>query len=138
MKDVIKLQPKAEPLQPEEAREAVSAPKGEYSAPKLKLYGAVTELTAGSNGPNTDVGGKLRSDRRVKQNIVRVGDHRLGFGVYLFEYMPHAGSAGTHFGVMADEVEPIVPHAVSTDPDGFKRVDYAVLGIRDFGGAAVH
>ena len=30
---------------------------------------------------------------------------------------------------MADEVEGIVPEAVSLDADGFRRVDYARLGI---------
>lgn len=34
------------------------------------------------------------------------------------------------FGVMADEVEALVSQAVVMHPDGYKRVDYAQLGIR--------
>ncbi len=36
---------------------------------------------------------------------------------------------GRQFGVMADEVEAVLPQAVVMHPDGYKRVDYALLGI---------
>jgi hypothetical protein len=38
---------------------------------------------------------------------------------------------------MADEVEAVLPQAVVMHPDGYKRVDYALLGI-DFPGQTVH
>jgi hypothetical protein len=74
------------------------------------------------------------SERYLKKRIVRVGDHPLGFGLYLFDYKPEyrdlAGAGhGRQFGVMIDEVEPIVPQAVSMGEHGFKLVDYAMLGI---------
>ena len=75
----------------------------------------------------------LSSDRRVKRNIVRVGDHPLGIGLYLFDYDPERGARWGHdrqFGVMADEVEAVMPAAVSVGADGYKQVDYAMLGIR--------
>ena len=72
------------------------------------------------------------SDRRVKRNIVRVGDHPLGIGLYLFDYDPERSARWGHdrqFGVMADEVETVMPAAVSVGADGYKQVDYAMLGI---------
>jgi hypothetical protein len=76
--------------------------------------------------------GPMVSDLRAKENILRIGTHPLGFGLYLFNYKPQwrerCGS-GRQFGVMADEVEAVVPHAVSTGSDGYKQVDYAMLGI---------
>ena len=35
---------------------------------------------------------------------------------------------------MADEVEAVLPQAVVMHPDGYKRVDYALLGIGSGGG----
>ena len=61
-----------------------------------------------------------------------MGDHPLGFGLYLFHYRPqyHAKwGDGRQFGVMADEVQPVMSAAVSTHADGIKRVNYALLGI---------
>lgn len=37
---------------------------------------------------------------------------------------------GRQFGVMADEVETVIPEAVSARPAGYKQVDYALLGVR--------
>ena len=61
-----------------------------------------------------------------------VGRHSLGFGLYLFNYKAEFRNAyghGRQFGVMASEVEAIVPAAVSEGPLGHKTVDYAMLGI---------
>jgi hypothetical protein len=64
------------------------------------------------------------SDRRLKRNIVRVGTHALGIGLYEFSYI---GSTVRHTGVMAQEVLTVRPNAVITGPDGFYRVDYGAL-----------
>ncbi len=72
------------------------------------------------------------SDRNVKENIVRIGEHPLGIGLYLFDYKPafrDQWGHGRQFGVMAQEVETVMPAAVCTHPDGYKMVDYAMLGI---------
>ena len=73
-------------------------------------------------------GGFKGSDRRIKENIELVGrDERTGLNLYEFEYK---GGSGKRFvGVMADEVEPYMPEAVYTMPDGFKAVNYTLLGI---------
>ena len=74
----------------------------------------------------------MTSERRLKENIVEVGRHPLGIGLYLFNYKPEfrEGGEGRQFGVMVDEVEAVMPEAVSVHPDGYKRVDYSLLGVR--------
>ena len=62
------------------------------------------------------------SDRRLKRNIRRIGTHRLGIGLYEFDYI-----WGEHsHGVMADEVMAVMPAAVSMH-DGYAAVDYGMI-----------
>lgn len=70
--------------------------------------------------------GVLVSDRRLKQDIVRVGTHSLGIGLYEFSYV---GRTGRHTGVMAQEVLSVAPHAAILGADGFYRVDYGAIGL---------
>ena len=122
------------------AKSGISAPNSDesgkrgYSSPKLTIYGSVRDLTGSSSGTVGDGAGMnmLPSDRAYKADVVRVGTHPAGFGLYVFEYAPKFRDAfghGRQFGVMADEVEAIVPDAVSIGQDGYRRVDYARLGI---------
>jgi hypothetical protein len=62
------------------------------------------------------------SDRRLKSNIVRIGTHPLGIGVYEYDIF-----GGRQRGVMADEVEAVMPEAVSTHESGYKMVNYGLL-----------
>ena len=111
-----------------------------YEKPHLKLFGNVSALTTGGSlSGSENTGNKAGfmstgSDRSLKQNIVKIGDHYLGFGLYLFDYKPelcdHLDLAiDRQFGVMADEVEKIMPEAVAVHPDGYKMVNYQMLGI---------
>lgn len=110
-----------------------------YQRPRLRLYGRVAQLTQGTGTVGSDGGQTMtmnpQSDRRLKTNIVRVGEHRLGIGLYLFDFKPEFrdrwGSA-RQFGVMADEVEAVLPEAVSVHADGYKIVDYGRLGIERY------
>ena len=63
----------------------------------------------------------MLSDRRLKSEIKRVGTHKLGIGIY--EYRIHGQK---QIGVMADEVEKVMPSAVK-EINGYKAVDYAQL-----------
>lgn len=115
--------------------------KKNYTIPRLINYGNVRTLTqAGTgrffesafnpNNPNNP--NRKPSDRITKQNIVRIGDHPFGIGLYLFDYRPEYREEyghGRQFGVMADEVETVMPEAVSIHPDGYKMVDYGMLGV---------
>jgi hypothetical protein len=115
--------------------------KSPYRAPMLLVYGKVALLTqsaAGScfndgNGCAPVPGGtRMNSERRLKENVVRIGTHPLGVGLYLFDYKNEyreMWGQGRQFGVIAEEVERTMPEAVSVTLDGYKLVDYGLLGI---------
>jgi len=113
-----------------------------YTSPRLVKYGQVGTLTQGgsANGAEgtdsktglPDMKTMIASDRAIKTNIVKVGVHPSGVGLYLFRYNAEFREKcghGLQFGVMADEVEAVLPDAVALYPDGYKRVNYALLGI---------
>jgi hypothetical protein len=119
-----------------------------YGSPVLTKFGRVKDLVkAGSHG--TSEGNyhsgcstshdrcKPCSDRRLKEDLVRIGTHASGIGLYLFtfkhEYRDALGH-GRRFGVIADEVELVLPDAVSVAANGYNCVDYAMLGIELAGG----
>ena len=69
------------------------------------------------------VGYGAASDRRLKSNIVRIGTHSLGIGLYEYDIFGER-----QLGVMADEVEQVMPEAVTTHPTlGYKMVRYDLL-----------
>lgn len=61
------------------------------------------------------------SDRRLKENIKKIGTADNGLPIYSYNLK---GSPRTQIGFMADEVEKVNPEAVITHPSGFKLVDY--------------
>ena len=90
------------------------------------IYNAKSASAAATNSAIIGAGGALlSSDRRLKKNIKRIGTHVLGIGLYTWDYL-----WGQPFsGVMADEVEQVMPEAVVTHPSGFKMVNYSMLGL---------
>ena len=62
------------------------------------------------------------SDRRLKSNIERIGTHPLGVGIYEYDIFDRH-----EIGVMADEVEQVMPEAVIVGHDGYKRVAYGMF-----------
>ena len=106
-----------------------------YQPPNLVTYGLVRQLTQNGNGSGNDgtnaPGMTMKSDERLKTNIRKVGEHPDGFGLYLFVYKSEFQDcgAGRQFGVMAQEVELIIPEAVSIGENGYRQVNYALLGI---------
>ena len=68
-----------------------------------------------------------RSDTRLKTDIVCVGKLDNGLSLYRFRYL---WSDTFYVGVMAQEVERVVPDAVSRGDDGYLRVNYDRLGLR--------
>ena len=71
---------------------------------------------------------KAFSDRRLKTDIAAVGvDERTGLTIYEFRYI--ANPERLWRGVMADEVQIVMPGAVSRDRNGHLSVNYALLGI---------
>ena len=73
--------------------------KKKYNSPALQLFGKLNRLTQGSGGRGNDGGGVMSmggnmgmnmgmtmSDRKTKENIIMIGTHPLGIGLYLFDY----------------------------------------------------
>ncbi len=120
--------------------------KRPYQTPALIRYGDVRVLTQGGSSSLYEAedgnSGMCKtssprticpSDRSVKENLVLIGKHPMGFGLYLFDYkasFKDRFGAARQFGVLADEVEAVMPQAVGRFPEGFKGVDYDMLGIQ--------
>lgn len=62
------------------------------------------------------------SDRRLKSNIVRIGTHPIGVGIYEYDIF-----GGRQIGVMAQELMDVMPEAVHQHPSGYLMVDYGRL-----------
>ena len=82
------------------------------------LYSGIGSIAGAGLVP----GGFLRSDIRLKSNIVKVGEHPKGFGIYEYDIDGYRER-----GVLAQEVEKIMPEAVMEHPDGYKMVNYGAL-----------
>ena len=72
-------------------------------------------------------GGGRRSDIRLKHDIVLVGRLSDGLGVYRFVYN---GGHTPYVGVIAQEVQQLIPQAVERGSDGYLRVHYDQLGLK--------
>jgi Protein of unknown function (DUF3300)/Chaperone of endosialidase len=72
-------------------------------------------------------GGGRRSDITVKHDIVLLGHLANGLGYYRFSYN---GSDHAYVGVMAQEVQQVMPQAVVRDRDGYLRVYYDKIGVK--------
>jgi len=88
------------------------------------MMGGLFGLGSASLG-NTSL---FASDPVVKENIQRIGELDNGLILYTFEYKDEYKDEhghGTHIGVMADEVEKLMPEAIEMHPDGYRMVNYA-------------
>jgi hypothetical protein len=103
---------------------------GQILGSQSNLYGQSMQGQQEIYGALIGAGGRLAaaSDRRLKENIELVGrDERTMLPLYEFEYK---GGDGRRFlGVMADDVEKVFPEAVIEMSNGYKAVDYDLLGI---------
>ena len=107
-----------------------SAPAGSqtsqpiYGNPKGEALGTAAQLAA--------TAAMFFSDVNTKKNITKVGSLPNGLNLYTYEYKdefkddPKAGH-GLQFGVLAHEVEKVIPEAVSVDKSGYKVVNYSYL-----------
>ncbi|WBL76750.1 DUF3300 domain-containing protein [Bradyrhizobium xenonodulans] len=80
----------------------------------------------GGGGFRGGGGGGRRSDIALKHDIALLGHLPNGLGYYRFSYI---GSDKTYVGVMAQEVEQVMPDAVTRGSDGYLRVYYEKLGL---------
>jgi Protein of unknown function (DUF3300)/Chaperone of endosialidase len=86
---------------------------------------AGTHSRAQSAGSGARGGGR-RSDVRLKHDLALLGRLDNGIGFYRFSYN---GSDKAHVGVIAQEVQTVMPQAVARDRDGYLRVFYNKLGL---------
>lgn len=109
-------------------------PKGYTGSTNINVGGGggAVPQPSGENGifgtgiSGQDVGAvatiaSLFSDRRLKTNVVKIADDPRGFGIYKYEMF-----GKPDWGVMADEVEKVIPEAV-TRCAGYQMVDYGRL-----------
>ena len=71
--------------------------------------------------------GGRRSDVALKHDIILLGRLDNGLGFYRFSYN---GSEQAYVGVMAQEVQTIMPEAVVRGQDGYLMVFYDKLGLK--------
>lgn len=64
------------------------------------------------------------SDRRLKRDVVKIGERPDGLGVYSYRYL---SGVARYIGVMAQEVLNLKPEAVVTLPSGWLAVNYGAL-----------
>ncbi len=72
-------------------------------------------------------GGRRRSDFRLKHEITLLGHLNNGLGFYRFVYN---GGQRAYVGVIAQEVQRVVPDAVTRGRDGYLRVHYDKVGLK--------
>jgi len=65
------------------------------------------------------------SDITVKRDSIKVGQLDNGLNLYRFKYL---WSDKEFVGVMAQEVQEVLPEAVFQTPDGLLNVDYDMVG----------
>jgi hypothetical protein len=80
----------------------------------------------GGGGRGGGGGGGRRSDVALKHDIILLSRLDNGLGFYRFSYN---GSERAYVGVIAQEVQTVVPEAVVRGRDGYLRVFYDKLGL---------
>ena len=111
-----------------------TAGRNAQQAAKLQAVGQVLQGAGesasiyGTGGFTGNTGFSGFSDRRLKQDIVRIGtDETTALPLYEFSYIWNP--VERFIGVMADEVEQLFPQAIINTDLTFKMVNYDLLGI---------
>ena len=98
---------------------------------QLAAYNAQQAAQGGFMGGLMNLGGAAitrYSDIRLKKNIKKIGKLHDGINIYSFNYINRKDlPKGEQIGVMAQEVEKVIPEAVTTMADGYKAVNYALI-----------
>lgn len=95
-----------------------------YSNPLANAIGGIAGIAGiGSSLYNLWPAISAISDRRLKDDIERIGTHSNGLPIYSFRYK---GDPVSRVGFMADEVEKVHPEAVMEGYGSYKMVNYAL------------
>jgi hypothetical protein len=123
-------------VEPPEANAVVYCAAGVYRAGCVARPGAVVRPGVVRHGGVASVRGVARrttrrvvrrSDMMLKHDISLLGYLDNGLGFYRFSYN---GSDKAYVGVMAQEVQTVMPAAVLRGSDGYLRVFYNKLGLK--------
>ncbi len=95
---------------------------GGAGAARVSVGGGGGGMRGGGGG-----GPGRRSDINAKHDIVLIGRLDNGLGFYRYAY---SGSEKLYVGVMAQEVQNVMPEAVVRGRDGYLRVFYEKLGLK--------
>ena len=118
----------------------LSSPGSTPSGDRLQVFGDIRVGDSGTNGcvknfAGTQLTGTCVSDRRLKKNITPFGsvlDQVAALQPVHFDWRTtefpdrHFGESRT-YGLIAQDVEEVLPELVVTGKDGFKAVDYTEL-----------
>ncbi len=94
--------------------------------PVMQNVGAAAFMDALSIGASigTMVGA---SDRRLKENIKKIGESISGLGIYTFNYI---GKVKKYIGTMSDDVKKLFPEAVVIMDNGYEGVRYDLIDVQ--------
>ena len=102
---------------------------------QLAAYQAQTQAMGGMMGGLGSIGGMLgaaaimqpqTSDERLKTDIRKVGELNLPGGTVPIKSFRYHGSPTRNLGLIAQDLEPVLPQAVQTNPaTGLKSINYA-------------
>ena len=104
---------------------AITAPQIAQAQQQQSMYNAL--MGGLSSLGSAGILGYSLSDVRLKRDITEIGRLDNDIGLYRFRYI---WDDQPYIGVMAQEVEGIVPEAVVYDASGYLRVNYARLGLQ--------
>ena len=115
--------PSFQPAGKAETPDYMGALKSQYDA----QLGAVNAQNAASANTMSGLGSLastafMFSDRRLKRNIKRVGEHAIGVGIYEYTMM-----GSPQRGVIAQEVQAVRPDLVKRHASGYLMVNYGGL-----------
>jgi hypothetical protein len=103
-----------------------SAGAGAGGGRTVGMGGGGARSMGASRGGGGRGGGGRRSDIRLKHDIILLGRLDNGIGFYRFSYN---GGDKAYVGVMAQEVQAVMPQAVARDRHGYLEVFYDKLGL---------
>lgn len=117
------------------APDLMGAANSQYTN-QMNAYNANQAANANMMGGLMSLGGTLgsaailASDIQLKQNIKKIGSLDNGLNLYSYEYKDGFDlPTGKQVGVMAQEVEKVIPEAVVVMSNGYKAVNYGMLGV---------
>lgn len=87
-------------------------------------------IVDGTITATNDITAFLTSDKRLKNNIIKINDSNSvinSLNGYKYEWNEKSDKSGESVGVIAQEVQELIPSAVKENKDGYLSVDYIKL-----------